>query len=131
MKLVRLTALTALVVLSLPALAAKSLTVRWTAPATALDGTALTGTQALTKYEVWVSDTAIPDVPTTPATATIAPANTTVATVVTLPAGSTAHVRMRACNAFGCSPLTAEATGTVPGSMPGLPTEVTIEIIQQ
>lgn len=108
--------------------ATSSVTITWAAPAAAVDGSALTGAQALTKYEAFISTAVIPDSPTGTPTATITAGTTTTTQSITVLAGDTIHARVRACNAAGCSVLSNDVTAVVPISKPGPPTSVTITI---
>lgn len=120
--------LLAILLLPVAVLAATgTINLSWVAPTLAIDGTALTGSQALTKYQVFISTSAIPDNATTPTVEITAPAGTTVQTLNVAP-GDVIQARMKACNSAGCSALTAAVTKAVPVSVPGLPTSVTISI---
>jgi hypothetical protein len=113
----------------IPALAsAASITVNWTAPTTAIDGSALTGPQALTSYQVWVSTSTIPTSTTAPATATLTGSVTTTTQTITAAPGATLYVRLKACNSGGCSDFSAEASKVLPVSAPGVPTTITITV---
>ena len=107
--------------------ATPSVTTNWTAPDKAVDGTALTGNQAVASYQVWISTAAVPDNVTGTPTATVT-SGTTLTKVVTASPGDTLHIRVQACNAFGCGQLSNEATTSVPGSVPGVPTNVTVTL---
>jgi len=107
--------------------ATPSVTVNWTAPTTAVDGTALTGAQAVTSYQVWIATTSIPDTVSTPPTATVTTGTTTTQSVTANP-GDTIFARVKACNAGGCSVLTAQASKTLPVGSPNPPTSVTITL---
>lgn len=119
----------ALAILCVEARAATpSVTINWTAPTVATDGTALTGAQAITSYQVWVSTTSIPDnVATTPTVTITGTATTTTQTIGAAP-GDTIYARVKACNAGGCSVLTAQASKVLPLSAPSPPTGVTITL---
>lgn len=113
----------------LPAFAhAATATISWTAPTTAVDGSALTGQQAITSYQVWVSTSTIPTNTTATATATLTATQTTTTQTVAATPGSSIYARVKACNAAGCSDFTNEAKTTLPVSVPGVPTSVTITI---
>jgi len=128
MKLARLLPL-ALVAVFLPLFAhAANATINWVAPATAVDGSALTGAQALTNYQVWVSTSSIASTTTAPPTATLTSTSTTTTQTIAASAGSKIYARVKACNGLLCSDFSAEATATVPVSAPGIPTSVTITI---
>ena len=108
--------------------AAPSATIAWNAPTTAVDGSALTGAQALTNYQVWVSASPILDTTTAPPTVTLSNTVTTTTQAVTVPAGGTVYARIKACIGQLCSAFSAQATGVIPVSAPGVPTSVTITI---
>lgn len=113
----------------LPGLAsAASITVNWTLPLTAVDGTPLTGEQALTSVQVFLSTATIADSSTAAPTATLtATASTTTQTVTAAP-GQTIYARIKACNSGGCSVFSNQAAKIVPVSVPGVPTNVTITL---
>jgi hypothetical protein len=114
---------------STPATVPASATLGWVLPTVGSDSvTPLTGGEALTGVNIYVSTSAIPDAPTGPATITLSAASTTTAYSATVAVGSTLHFRLAACNAFGCSALTPEVTKVVTGSTPGIPTSVTVSI---
>jgi hypothetical protein len=128
MKLARIFALTVLASI-LPALAsAATATIAWTAPAVAVDGSALTGAQALTSYQVWLSTATIPSNTTTAPIATVTAANTTTTQTITAAPGATLYARVKACNSAGCSDFSTEASFKVPVSAPSVPTSVTVTI---
>jgi len=107
--------------------ATPSITVSWTAPTAAVDGSALTGAQAITSYQVWISTASIPDTVATAPTATVTTGTTTTQTVTANP-GDTVFARVKACNAGGCSVLTTQASKVLPLSTPNPPTNVTITL---
>lgn len=106
-----------------------SAAIAWTLPTTA-GGVALTGANALTSVNVYVSTSAIPDAPVGVAQVVLGATAQTTAYTLTAPANGTIHVRVSACNQFACSALSAEATKLVAtgGLTPGVPTNVTITI---
>lgn len=107
---------------------AATATINWTAPATASDGSPLTGQQAITSYQVWVSTSTIPSTTATTPTATITgTATTTTQTVVASP-GQTIFARVKACNVVGCSDFSIESSKALPLNVPGVPTTVTIQL---
>jgi hypothetical protein len=113
----------------IPALAsAASITVNWTAPTTAADGSPLTGPQALTSYQVWVSTSSIPTTTTAAPTATLTGAVTTTTQTINASPGATLYVRLKACNSAGCSDFSAEASKALPVTPPGVPTSITITV---
>jgi len=107
-----------------------TVTVRWVNPTETVANTPLTGVNVLTKFQLWFSSSSQPTLPATPSVEIPAtdPLQTTY--VYTAPYGSNVYVRMKACNAGGCSDPTDEAMGTVPypASRPGAPQNVTITV---
>jgi hypothetical protein len=112
-----------------------SAVVTWTLPTTDAAGNPLTGTNALTKNQVFLSTSPIADSDTS-----IAPANegtasaTTISVSKTVPAGSTLYVRVKSCNASGCSPFSAQATKVlpaIPNTVPGAPGAVNVLVTVQ
>lgn len=119
----------ALIALLVPTLAsAATTTISWTAPTTATDSTPLTGAQAITSYQVWVSTSSIPANTTANPTATITGTATTTTQTITASPGATIYARVKACNAAGCSDFSAEATKVLPISQPNPPTNVTVTV---
>lgn len=123
-------ALIALIVLAplIARAATTSATFAWTAPTTAIDGSALTGAQAITGYQVWVSTTSIPDNVSTAATALITGTATTTTQTVTANPGDTIFARVKACNSSGCGTLSNQVSKALPINLPNPPTSVTITI---
>lgn len=105
-----------------------SVTLNWSLPATAADGSALTGTQALTKCGVWLSSQTIPATTTANPTAEVTPAGTTTTQSFTIAKGGTIFARVACANSQGYGALANEVTKVVPVSAPGVPTNVTITI---
>lgn len=128
MKTSALTLLVLLVLAPLIAHAAPSATIAWTAPTTAVDNSALTGAQALTNYQVWVSASPISDTTSAPATVTLSNTVTTTTQTITVPAGGTVYARVKACIGQLCSAFSAQASAVVPLVVPGIPTSVTITL---
>jgi hypothetical protein len=113
----------------LPGLAsAANITLNWSLPSLAADGTALTGTQALTSVQVFLSTSPIADSSTMAATVTLTPAASTTTQVFAASAGQTIYGRIKACNSGGCSDFSAQASRLVPVAVPGVPTSVTITL---
>lgn len=118
-----------LALLLIPGLAgAADVTARWTLPTTAVDGTALTGAQALTSVQVFLATSAIADNSTATPTATLTATATTTSQTITASPGQTVYVRVKACNQFSCSGFSNQGSVPVPGSAPGVPTSVTITL---
>lgn len=122
----------ALIALLLPGLSfAATATINWTAPATASDGSPLTGQQVITSYQVWVATSSIPANTTSQPTATITGTATTTTQTITASPGATIYARVKACNSAGCSDFSAEASKALPVSPPGVPTSVTVTLSLQ
>lgn len=122
----------ALIALFLPLLAhAATVTVAWTAPAAASDGSPLTGQQVITGYQIWVSTSSIPANTTSQPTATITGTATTTTQAITASPGSTIFARVKACNAAGCSDFSTEGSKALPITAPGVPTAVTVTVSLQ
>lgn len=120
----------ALLAIFLPALAsAATATINWSAPATATDGSPLTGAQAITSYQVWVSTVTIPANTTATPTATITGTATTTTQSITVLPGGTIFARVKACNSAGCSDFSAEASKALPVTTPNPPTNVTVTLV--
>lgn len=107
---------------------AATATINWTAPTTAVDGSALTGQQAITSYQVWVSTATIPANTTMPPTATITGTATTTTQSITALPGATIYARVKACNSAGCSDFSNEVSKALPITTPNPPTSVTVTI---
>jgi hypothetical protein len=119
----------ALVAVFLPLLAhAATATIAWNAPTTATDSSPLTGAQAITSYQVWIATSSIASNTAAPPTATITGSATTTTQTVTASPGATIFARVKACNAAGCSDLSAEASKTLPLTVPNPPTNITVTI---
>lgn len=103
------------------------LAVSWTAPTVDANGAALTTLTAVNGYKLWVDTAAIPDAPTAMPTASVGAVTSTTATV-SATVGATLHVRVQACNQFGCGALAQEQTILVQGAAPGVPTSVKLTI---
>lgn len=113
----------------LPGLAsAASITVNWTLPVTAVDGTPLTGAQVLTSVQVFLATAPIADGSTAAPTVTLTPTTLTTTQTITVAAGGTIYVRVKACNSAGCGVFSNQATKAIPVSVPGVPTSVTITL---
>lgn len=111
----------------LPGLAgAAEITVAWTLPTVAQDGSPLTGANVLTSVQVFLSTT--PNATMTTPTVTLTPSSSTTTQTFPASAGQTIYARVKACNSAGCSPYSNEAGKIVPTSPPGVPTSVTITI---
>lgn len=103
----------------------------WVAPVNDANGIPLAGSpNAVTSYNVYASTTPLTAVPAgTPLAVVTAPA-TTVTSTLTATVGQTLYLYVTACNAAGCSDLSAPGTKvvTIPAAKPGVPTSVTITI---
>lgn len=107
---------------------AATATINWTAPTAAVDGSALTGQQAITSYQVWLSTSTIPGTTTSTPTVTITGTATTTTQTVTAAPGATLFARVKACNSVDCSDFSVESTKQLPLNTPGVPTSVTITL---
>lgn len=110
---------------------AATATINWTAPTTAVDSSPLTGVQAITGYQVWLSTSSIPSTTTAAPTATITGTATTTIQTITAAPGATIYARVKACNSAGCSDFSAEGSKVLPANPPGVPTSVTITVTLQ
>jgi len=120
----------ALLALFLPLLAhAATATIAWSAPTTATDNSPLTGAQAITSYQVWVSTATIPANTAAAPTATITGTATTTTQSITASPGATIFARVKACNSAGCSDFSNESTKTLPVTIPNPPTNVTVTLV--
>lgn len=110
--------------------AQRTVNISWTLPTSAADGTPLTGTQALTKVQVFLSTASIPDTTTMVPTAELTSGSaTTTVQNFSVPVGGTLYARIKTCNVQGCSPLSTEATKPFPPAVPGVPTNVQITVV--
>lgn len=107
-------------------------TISWTLPTLDTNGQPLTGANALTSVQLFISPTSIasgsamaPSV-TLPSAGGTIPPNYTYTGV----SGSTIFVRAKACNAAGCSVLSTQASAVLPfpSAPPAPPTSVTITL---
>jgi hypothetical protein len=103
-------------------------TVNWTNPTTAIDGSPLTGSQALTKNQIFVETATIPNGFAGAPKVEVGPSISTGAVTMTVPSGATLYVRVKSCNSGGCSDFSSEATKVVTVPRPGVPTTVTIQL---
>lgn len=113
-----------------------SMKLTWTLPTTGCttgvtpcDNKPLTGADALTGIDVYVSAAPIPDSFSGAPTATLAAGAVT--TTVTVPAtnGGTLYARLKARNASGASPFSGQVSKLIVLPVtPGVPTNITIEI---
>jgi hypothetical protein len=109
---------------------AASLAVSWIAPVNDINGLPLAGSpNAVTSYQVYASTSVLTAVPAS-ALATVTAPTTTVSGTFTAAVGQTIYVYVTACNATGCSGLSAPGTKvvTIPSADPGVPTVVTLTV---
>jgi hypothetical protein len=109
---------------------AATIRIDYVLPTKHTDGTDIpaTGAGSIGSVEGYISATTIPNAPSGAPTFTQTPAGTTTSQPLTLPAGSTARVRLRVRTVGGiASDLANEVTVIVPGK-PGVPTSVTLQI---
>lgn len=136
-------AVVALAALSTPAYAAVSapLVINWTNPTTGCttingvavnpcDNIPLTGGDALSALDLFISTTGTPDCQSAP-TLTVTAPNTTASTTVAINSGQTVHIRVQARIASGGKSFCSnEVTKTfTTGVLPGSPTNVTITLV--
>lgn len=111
------------------------LTLTWVLPTHSTPATGsvpLTGANALTRIDVFISTVLIPDSPTELPTLTLTGSTITGSHTMQVPNGSVLHARIRACNASGCSILTNEVTALVQvDPIPNPPTTITITVVIQ
>jgi hypothetical protein len=108
-----------------------SLTIKWTAPTTDSNGNPLAGSvNAVTSYKVYLSTTTLSGVPTVPVFATATATGTSVTGSESVQVGQTLYAYVTACNATGCSALSAPGTyvAQAPAASPGIPTIVTVTV---
>jgi hypothetical protein len=106
---------------------ARSVTISWSAPTLATDGTPLTGTQSLTKYQVFLSTTSIPVTSSMAPTVEVQGSLQTVQSF-NVPVGGTLFVRVKACNLQACSDFSNEVSKPFPATGPNPPTNVTVTL---
>lgn len=118
-----------LLLLMIPGLAsAASVTGSWVLPTTAVDGSALTGSQAITSVQVFFATASIADNSTMAPTATLTATATTSSQNITVAPGGSVFFRVKVCNSAGCSVFSDQAVKPIPVSVPGVPTSVTITL---
>lgn len=122
----------ALTLVAFSAQADAFLKLSWTNPTQTVVGGPLTGNDALTKFQFFISPNSIPDT----ATPTVEiPANNPLQTTYQYPAqyGQTLYARMTACNSTGCSTKTGQVSAAIPfpSAEPGAPQNVVIEVVLQ
>jgi hypothetical protein len=101
--------------------------VNWVAPTLTADGSPLTGSNVLTKYQIFVSTQPIADGYGAPPTTEVTSGTTTTVNM-NVAAGSTLYVRVKACNSTGCSLFSNQASKLVTILTPAPPTSVTITL---
>lgn len=107
---------------------AASLTVSWVLPTTGAGNVPLTGSNAITNVQVFVSTSPIPNNSAGAPLVVLSATSTTTTQTVTASPGQTLYARIKVCNQWGCSAYSAEASKVVPGPTPNIPTDVTITI---
>ena len=113
-----------------------TLRISWTLPTQGCNVTVsppicgpLTGSAALTAINVYVSDAPIPDDYAGAPTITLTGDATAATHTMQVPNGSTLYVRVRAVNEAGASAMSNQASKLISVELlPGVPTEVTIEL---
>lgn len=107
-----------------------TLDVSWTLPTQATDGTPLTGSQALTGIQLFVSSSPIPDNSTMAPTATFSGDMVQATYNGTVTSGTTLYARVKAVSRGGISDFSAQASKLIEEilSRPGVPTNVAITL---
>lgn len=113
-----------------------SMKLSWTLPTTGCtvgvtpcDNKPLTGADALTAIDVYISTAPIPDSFSGPPTVTLTAGAITTTQTVPATNGGTLYARLKARNASGASPFTAQVSKSIVLPVtPGVPTNITIEI---
>ncbi len=100
--------------------------ISWTLPTQSTTGTALTGTDALQKVQLWVRTASIPDADTAP-TVVLPGTPTTYQWTGTIANGSTLYVRAKACNAV-CGAMTPQMTRMIQVAVPNVPDNVAVTV---
>lgn len=104
----------------------------WTLPTTGCVGSTctspLTGADALTKLQVFVAQSAIADTSTADPVAELAANAVSYAYTASVPNGATLYFRVKACNASGCSPFSAQVSKAVRIIVPNVPTGVAVTV---
>lgn len=103
----------------------------WELPVLAVDGTALTGQQALTKVQVFLNVVPIQDTSSMQPTLELGAGVLTTTQTFPVAVGGTLHARVKVCNVTGCSAFSGQVTRTFPAAVPGVPTNVQITIVNQ
>jgi hypothetical protein len=109
-----------------------ALTISWTPPTTAGSGTQpVTGVNALTGYDIYVSTTPLTATPATPTATLTTSGGTSSKTTFNALVGQTLYVYVTAVDSSGQSLLSAPATYVVPaqGFAPDSPTQVSITVV--
>jgi hypothetical protein len=107
---------------------AATLNVTWALPTTATDGTPLTGEQALTAIQLYVSSASIPDDSTQPPVATFTGDMVQATYTGAVPNGTKLYARVKAVNKAGASVFSGEVSKLIeiPLAAPNMPTNVQI-----
>lgn len=113
-----------------------TITLRWTNPTTGCVAgsnpcveVALTGPNALTAIEVYLSTAPIPDDSSMQPTLTLGGGATTTTHSLQVANGDTVYARVKARNAHGVSAFSAQVSKVIEvEAVPGVPTEVTLEL---
>ena len=104
----------------------------WTLPTTGCVGTVctspLTGTDVLTKLQVYASQAAITDASTAAPVAELPATATSYSYTASVPNGATLYFRVKACNAGGCSGYSSQASKAVRIVVPNVPAGVAVTV---
>lgn len=101
----------------------------WVLPVVNDDGSPIGPATAITKIQVFLSASSIPDNSTLTPLAELTSTSTTFTGTFTIAVGGTIFARVKACNASKCSVFSNQTTILVPVPGPGAPTNVTITIV--
>jgi len=107
---------------------AKPVRITWKLPTAYDDGSALAAAD-ITKVQAYIGVGPIADNATVAPTVEVGPTAQPLLRTVTVPAGGTVYVRLRACVGTNCSVLSPQVTLAVPTPKPGPPTDLTIELV--
>jgi hypothetical protein len=106
----------------------KSVKVSWKLPVTWTDGTPLVATD-VTKVMVYIGVGPISDNFSGSATVEVTAVAVPVTKTINVVGGGKVYVRVRACAGLVCGPISDQATLDVPNLTPGMPTNITIELV--
>jgi hypothetical protein len=102
----------------------------WALPTTGIKGTAtvpLTGADALTKLQIWVKTSPIPDTESSAPTAELGPTATSFTYTTTVPNGTMLYGRLKGC-VVACGALSVQASKAIAVLIPSVPTGVAVTV---